>query len=109
MPLRTIVHIQAAPGRGAELVEDVRPLASQMLEQPGCLQWDVYANVHDPDKVLLVQTWTDRALFEAHLSVTPPTPPPEILAFYSPEPIVYEAYEHTSTPYYWPHERGASA
>ena len=66
MAIRIFVSMNALPGKGAELAKIRAPRAAEVRKEPGCEQFDFYQNTEDPDKLLLVERWTDEASLAAH-------------------------------------------
>ena len=66
MAVRVIVAIDAAPGKGSELARLRAPYQAEIRKEPGCEQFDLFQNTEDPDKLLLVERWTDEASLAAH-------------------------------------------
>ena len=66
MPIRIIVSMTALPGKGTELARLRAPRASEVRKEPGCEQFDFFQNTEDPDKLLLVERWTDEETLAAH-------------------------------------------
>lgn len=58
------------PGKGEEFLGDIAAcgVAGVVREEDGCIQYDYFRSVHDPDKVLLVEKWTDREAQTVHLT-----------------------------------------
>ena len=75
MPVRVIVSIDALPGKGAELAQARVPWHAQVRKEPGCEQFDLFQNTEDPDKLLLVERWTDEASLAAHAELNRQRPP----------------------------------
>jgi len=80
MAIRLVVTLTAAPGRGAELAQVYCDMRSDVLQEPGCEQFDVCRDVAQPDKVVLLERWADQAALDAHARVyaTRTPPPPEL-------------------------------
>jgi len=66
MAIRVIVNIDALPGKGPELARARAPRHAEVRQEPGCEQFDLFQNTEDPDKLLLVERWTDEASLAAH-------------------------------------------
>jgi quinol monooxygenase YgiN len=66
MAVRVFVKIQALPGKGGELAKARSAHHDEVRAEPGCEQFDLFQNVEDPDKLLLVERWTDEASLAAH-------------------------------------------
>ena len=66
MAVRVFVQIQALPGKGSELAKVRSAHHDEVRAEPGCEQFDLFQNVEEPDKLLLVERWTDEASLAAH-------------------------------------------
>jgi len=66
MAIRVIVNIDALPGKGPELARARAPRHAEVRQEAGCEQFDLFQNTEDPDKLLLVERWTDEASLAAH-------------------------------------------
>jgi quinol monooxygenase YgiN len=75
MAVRIIVSIDALPGKGAELVKARLPRHAEARQEPGCEQFDLFQNTENPDKLLLVERWTDEASLAAHAELNRQRPP----------------------------------
>lgn len=56
------------PGMRAEFLEAVAACGAQaaVRQETGCIQYDYFLSVDNPDKLLLVEKWTDRKCQEVH-------------------------------------------
>ncbi|HLI65129.1 MAG TPA: antibiotic biosynthesis monooxygenase family protein [Caulobacteraceae bacterium] len=66
MSLRLIITLRAAPGKGAEFAEAFRGRCAEVMQEPGCEQFEVFQSALDPDKLVLLEHWADEASLEAH-------------------------------------------
>lgn len=66
MAVRIIVSINALPGKGTELARLRAAYQAEVRKEPGCEQFDLFQNSEDPDRLLLVERWTDEASLAAH-------------------------------------------
>ena len=57
----------AAPGRRDELVAAARAVAAATRADRGCVSYDFAADLDDPDRVLGVEVWADRAALDEHM------------------------------------------
>jgi quinol monooxygenase YgiN len=57
----------AAPGRRDELVAAARTVATATRADRGCLTYSFSVDVEDPDRVLGVEVWSDRAALDEHM------------------------------------------
>jgi quinol monooxygenase YgiN len=87
MAIRLIVTISAAPGRGSELAQAYKSRCAEIMKEPGCEQFEVFQSVVNPDKLALLERWTDQAALDAHakLNATRAPLPPELRAEGRPE------------------------
>jgi quinol monooxygenase YgiN len=69
MAIRLIITITAAPGRGAEVLEIFRDRCAEVHAEPGCEQFEVFQSGLDPDRLTLLELWTDQAALDAHAAV----------------------------------------
>jgi quinol monooxygenase YgiN len=82
MAIRLIVTINAAPGKGTELAQMYKGRCADVMQEPGCEQFEVFQSVVNPDKLTLLERWTDDAALEIHSKVnsTRPSLPAELRA-----------------------------
>ncbi|WP_138757243.1 putative quinol monooxygenase [Modestobacter altitudinis] len=57
----------ATPGRRDELIAAARAIAAVTRSDRGCLSYDFAADLDDPDRVLGVEVWADRAALDEHM------------------------------------------
>ena len=69
MAVRLVVTINAAPGKGAELAQAFRARCAECMQEPGCEQFEVFQSALNPDKLALLELWTDQAALDAHAKV----------------------------------------
>lgn len=69
MPVRLVVTINAAPGKGGELAQAFRQRCAEVAQEPGCEQFEVFQSVLHPDKLALLELWKDQAALDAHAKV----------------------------------------
>ena len=66
MAIRLIVTITAAPGRGSELAQAYKGRCAEVMREPGCEQFEVFQSVVNPDKLALLERWTNKAALDVH-------------------------------------------
>ena len=66
MPVRLVVSIAAAPGKGTELAQAFRQRCAEVAPEPGCQQFEVFQSVLNPDRLALLELWQDQASLDAH-------------------------------------------
>jgi quinol monooxygenase YgiN len=95
MSVRLVVTLTAAPGKGSELARVFRTRCAEVMQEPGCEQFEVFQSVLDPDRLALLELWTDQAALDAHAKVNATrTPLPEGLRSGAGE---REDYAHNRT------------
>ncbi|HEY2986241.1 MAG TPA: antibiotic biosynthesis monooxygenase family protein [Candidatus Binatia bacterium] len=75
MAIRLIVTITAAAGKGAELAQAFKARCLAIMKEPGCEQFEVFQSVVNPDKLALLERWTDQAALDAHARLHSTLPP----------------------------------
>ncbi len=82
MALRLVVTITAAAGKGPELAQAFKPRCLDIMKEPGCEQFEVFQSVVHPDRLALLERWTDQAALDAHARLRGAEPPfkPELRA-----------------------------
>jgi quinol monooxygenase YgiN len=80
MAIRLIVTITASPGKGSELARGYKARCAEVMAEPGCEQFEVFQSVVNPDKLVILERWTDQAALDAHarLNTTRPQLLPEL-------------------------------
>ncbi len=77
MAVRLVITMNAKPGKGAEMLEEMEKRCAIARAEPGCEQFEVFRSAHEPDKLCLLELWMDAAALEVHAKVNasaPPTP-----------------------------------
>lgn len=75
MAIRLIVTITAAPGKGAELAAAYKARCAQIMQEPGCEQFEVFQSVLNADRLTLLERWVDQAALDLHAKVNQSRPP----------------------------------
>ena len=66
MAVRLVVTITAAPGKGTELAQVMKTRCEEWMKEPGCEQFEVFQSALNPDKLALLERWTDQAALDTH-------------------------------------------
>ena len=61
MAIRLIVTINAAPGKGSELAKVYPDRCADTMKEPGCEHFEAFQSIVNPDKIILLERWTDQA------------------------------------------------
>jgi quinol monooxygenase YgiN len=75
MSVRLVVTIAAAPGKGAEFARAFKPRCEQSRKDPGCLQFELFQSIFDPDKFTLIELWENQAALDNHAKLQAARPP----------------------------------
>jgi quinol monooxygenase YgiN len=80
MSVRLVVTITAAPGKGAELAQVMKARCEECMKEPGCEQFEIFQSALNPDKLALLERWSDQAALDTHakLNSTRPALRPEL-------------------------------
>lgn len=92
MSIRVVATLMAAPGKGQAYLDIFKHVCELVAQEPGCEQFEVFQSGIDPDKLVLLERWSDQAAFDAHLEMNKTRPPfPEDVAgpFVSREDYAY--------------------
>ena len=74
MAIRLVVTINAAPGKGPELAHRYKARCAEVISEPGCEQFEVFQSVVNPDKLAILERWTDQAALDVHAKVNSSRP-----------------------------------
>jgi quinol monooxygenase YgiN len=82
MAIRLMVTINAAAGKGSELAGAYRGRCAEVMAEPGCQQFEVFQSVVNPDKLAILERWSDQAALAVHAKLNSTRPPlrPELRA-----------------------------
>ena len=75
MAVRLVVTITAAPGKGAELAQAMKARCEECMKEPGCEQFEIFQSALNPDKLALLELWSDQAALDAHARLNSTRPP----------------------------------
>ncbi|WP_083913362.1 putative quinol monooxygenase [Nocardia concava] len=67
MTLTSISTLQARPGKEPQVRAQALSLIDPSLSEPGCLSYQPYQHPTDPSRWVVIESWSTRAAFEAHL------------------------------------------
>jgi quinol monooxygenase YgiN len=74
MSVRLVVTISAAPGKGGELAQAMKGRCAEVMQEPGCLQFEVFQSAVNPDKLALLELWQDQAALDVHAKLNQTRP-----------------------------------
>src|SRR5258708_17085727 len=74
MTARLVVTITAAPGKGSELAQVYKARCEECMKEPGCEQFEVFQSALNPDRLALLERWSDQAALDAHAKLNATRP-----------------------------------
>ncbi|MBI2203831.1 MAG: antibiotic biosynthesis monooxygenase [Candidatus Rokubacteria bacterium] len=82
MSIRLLVTITAVPGKGTELAQAFTARCAEAMKEPGCEQFEIFQSAVNPDRLALLERWSDQAALDAHATRNAAQPPfrPELRA-----------------------------
>jgi len=75
MAVRLVVTITAASGKGAQFAAAFKPRCEASRKDPGCLQFELFQSIFDPDKFTLIELWESQAALDNHAKLQAARPP----------------------------------
>ena len=75
MAIRLVVTITAVPGKGSELAQAYRARCADAMKEPGCEQFEVFQSAVNPDRLALLERWTDQSSLDVHARLNSTRPP----------------------------------
>jgi len=75
MPIRLVVTITAARGKGTELAQTYKARCADAMKEPGCEQFEIFQSVANPDRLALLERWADQAALDVHAKLNATRPP----------------------------------
>jgi len=75
MAIRLVVTITAAPGKGSELAQAYTTRCAEAAKEPGCEQFEIFQSIANPDRLVLLERWADKAALDVHARLNSTRPP----------------------------------
>jgi quinol monooxygenase YgiN len=69
MAVRLVITFALLPGKAKAYAEAFSAVVNETRREPGCEQYELFASTSDPDKVVLLERWTSKALLDQHMEV----------------------------------------
>ena len=67
MGIRLVVPMDPAPGKREELIAAFATLCPSVREEPGCEQYELFQSIEHPDRLVLLERWTDQDALQIHV------------------------------------------
>ena len=71
MAIRLVVSLEALPGNRDAVLAAYRIRCPSVKEQPGCLEFEMFQSIENPDQFVLVEGWTDDQALAVHVALPP--------------------------------------
>ncbi len=68
MAIRHVVTIQVAAGRATDFASAFAALQAVVRRQDGCEQYQLFQSLDDPDKLVMLERWTNQELLDRHMA-----------------------------------------
>ena len=75
MAIRLVVTLTAISGKGSELTQIYKTRCLEVVKEPGCEQYEVFQSIVNPDKLVVLERWTEQADLDLHVQVNSARPP----------------------------------
>ena len=75
MSIRLVVTITAVQGKGNELAQVYKTRCAEAAKEPGCEQFEIFQSVANPDRLALLERWSDQAALDVHAKLNSTRPP----------------------------------
>jgi quinol monooxygenase YgiN len=62
------ISFEAAPGKAGELASILNDLVEPSRAEPGCLYYQPFTDVENPEKLVVIEAWERREQWQAHLA-----------------------------------------
>ena len=70
MSIRILLNLTAAPGKASELAAAYRTRCQEVMREPGCEQFEVFQDIADPHRFVVLERWVDAVALDAHKRLT---------------------------------------
>jgi quinol monooxygenase YgiN len=87
MAIRHVVTIQVAAGRVTQFAEAFKGLQAITQQEDGCEQYELLQSLDDPDRLVLLERWSNQELLDKHMVAErgrSPSPVDAIVALWAP-------------------------
>ncbi len=66
MAIRLVVTFHALPGKGTDFARAFAPIVQEVRSEKGCEQYELFVSQENPDKLVLLELWSDQGSLDAH-------------------------------------------
>jgi quinol monooxygenase YgiN len=75
MSVRLVISMDAAPGKGGELLKAMEARCALSRADKGCLQFEVFQSGNNPDRLALLELWESAEDLAEHAKLQAQRPP----------------------------------
>ena len=68
MAIRLVVTLEAFPGNRDAMFSAYQKRCPSVREQPGCIEFELFQNIENPDQFVLVEGWADDQALAVHVA-----------------------------------------
>ncbi|MSQ51159.1 MAG: antibiotic biosynthesis monooxygenase [Betaproteobacteria bacterium] len=69
MAIRLLIASKVKPGQAGAYAKAFAHIERETNAEPGCEQYELFQSVQNPDKLVLMERWTDQASLDAHMEI----------------------------------------
>ncbi len=87
MAVRHVITIQVAPGKAADFASAFQAVQAIAQREEGCVQYELFQSLSNPDKVVLLERWASQELLDRHMEAERtrnPSPVDALVALWAP-------------------------
>lgn len=64
--INVFVQIRESESRKA-VIDTAKELVDKSVNEPGCMEYDIYGSLNEDNHLMIVETWSDREALERHI------------------------------------------
>ena len=69
MAIRLMITSKVKPGQATAYAKAFSQIEKETNAEPGCLQYELFQSMSNPDRLVLMERWTDQTSLDAHLAI----------------------------------------
>lgn len=62
-----VLHFQVSPEKTADVISIINSISGPMAIESSCIHFDLYSNVNNDDRLLLIEAWDSEEALEDHI------------------------------------------
>jgi quinol monooxygenase YgiN len=68
MAIRHVITVHVAPGKAADFAGAFKVVQAIAHQEEGCEQYELFQSLDDPDRLVLLERWTNQELLDKHMA-----------------------------------------